>query len=584
MKTLVEGNAENAENTDISAKGITTEASKTKGDMFYEYCDKIGAGIVDVIKYIVSYLLLIEGFIFKVASKLKDILLRNLKVFLVRNGFELDEVKEWYDFYKDGNDLAASKGFWAWVGYWNKSVKRWMAKGLKALISTPNYYLPLASAMAFAIIVYATINMNFAIKVVYDGEDVGFIDNETVYNDAMNQMLGRVMFDESSVASEDELLLTAKFKIGIASKDEIITENKLTDELIRASGSQLTQAYGLYVEEDFVGAVINGEQIVDVLDGIKEPYETGDPTEEIGFTKAVEIRDGLYPTQAVTEIGEIETAISREVEDERIYTAVAGDAPLLIAAKNDVPYNELIALNPEIEKSLLIGQEVLVAKSVPFLGVEVTREIEYTEETSFKIQQVQDKDKPQGYVMTTQQGEKGEVLYVASVTYVDGVETDRDIISETVTKDPVDEIVVVGGQMPAQYASGGAVSTSFRWPVDGGRVSAGLYGYPGHTGMDIAAPTGTAVRAAAAGVVSMVKYSYTGYGFHLMIDHGGGMQTLYGHNSKIHVVTGQWVEQGELIASIGSTGRSTGPHVHFEVRQNGRYMDPAKYVGWYYPF
>jgi murein DD-endopeptidase MepM/ murein hydrolase activator NlpD len=65
-----------------------------------------------------------------------------------------------------------------------------------------------------------------------------------------------------------------------------------------------------------------------------------------------------------------------------------------------------------------------------------------------------------------------------------------------------------------------------------------------------------------------------------MIDHGGNVQTLYAHNSQIYVKVGDWVEQGQLIAAMGRTGRATGVHLHFEIRINGRYMNPAKYIGY----
>ena len=110
-------------------------------------------------------------------------------------------------------------------------------------------------------------------------------------------------------------------------------------------------------------------------------------------------------------------------------------------------------------------------------------------------------------------------------------------------------------------------------------MTCGFYGYYGHTGMDIALRSGATIRASKAGVVTLVRYSGVGYGNHVMIDHGGGVQTLYAHNSTIYVTPGQWVEQGQAIAAMGRTGRSTGVHVHFEIRINGKYMNPANYIG-----
>lgn len=100
----------------------------------------------------------------------------------------------------------------------------------------------------------------------------------------------------------------------------------------------------------------------------------------------------------------------------------------------------------------------------------------------------------------------------------------------------------------------------------------------GHTGMDLAVPTGTAVRAALPGTVTVSQYNTGGYGYYVMIDHGNGLSTLYGHNSKLLARVGQTVEAGDVIALSGSTGRSTGPHVHFEVRVNGERTNPRHYL------
>ena len=98
-----------------------------------------------------------------------------------------------------------------------------------------------------------------------------------------------------------------------------------------------------------------------------------------------------------------------------------------------------------------------------------------------------------------------------------------------------------------------------------------------HQGMDIGAPTGTDIVAAAAGEVTISTYSYSA-GNYIMINHGGGVYTAYMHCSELLVSSGEKVSQGQVIAKVGSTGVSTGPHLHFGVRINGNYVDPAGYV------
>ena len=129
---------------------------------------------------------------------------------------------------------------------------------------------------------------------------------------------------------------------------------------------------------------------------------------------------------------------------------------------------------------------------------------------------------------------------------------------------------------------GGAMT----WPVPGYTSLTSLYGmrvhpitkaYKLHTGVDISAPTGAIFVAAADGVVTKATFNKA-YGNMVVIDHGGGVQTLYAHGSEILVQVGQQVTKGTQVLKVGSTGYSTGPHAHFEIRINGQTVDPLEYL------
>ncbi len=135
-------------------------------------------------------------------------------------------------------------------------------------------------------------------------------------------------------------------------------------------------------------------------------------------------------------------------------------------------------------------------------------------------------------------------------------------------------------------ANSGQIGVTFKWPIPASsRITskfgprkapvAGASNY--HKGVDVGAPTGTPVYAAAAGTVVISEYNYSA-GEYVMINHGNGVYTVYMHFSKRSVKVGQKVSQGDKIGEVGSTGYSTGPHLHFGVRINGKYYDPLKYV------
>ena len=131
-----------------------------------------------------------------------------------------------------------------------------------------------------------------------------------------------------------------------------------------------------------------------------------------------------------------------------------------------------------------------------------------------------------------------------------------------------------------QQISRGSLSYRLIWPV-AGTISSG-WGYRTrfekfHYGLDVAAEMGTAIKAVLPGTVQSAGWK-AGYGWCVFIDHGNGLRTAYGHASKLYVKKGQKVLQNQKIAAIGSSGFSTGPHLHFEVRQNGKLVNPINYL------
>lgn len=131
-----------------------------------------------------------------------------------------------------------------------------------------------------------------------------------------------------------------------------------------------------------------------------------------------------------------------------------------------------------------------------------------------------------------------------------------------------------------------AAKGMLQWPTPGYTTITSQFGYRTHpvtgtykyhSGTDIAAPTGASILAAASGTVIMAGYNAGGYGNYVVIDHGGGVTTLYAHASALCVSNGQFVSQGQLIAKVGSTGMSTGPHLHLEVQVNGQRTDAMSY-------
>lgn len=165
-----------------------------------------------------------------------------------------------------------------------------------------------------------------------------------------------------------------------------------------------------------------------------------------------------------------------------------------------------------------------------------------------------------------------------------------DIVGEPVVVRPTAPNLKTSGTNPKASARQGSMGPSgIAWPVrsplDRAALTSGfgsrwhpvIGGYRSHLGIDLAAPVGTPVFAPSAGVVRFAQW-YGGYGLFVVVDHGQGLLTRYGHLSQVNVVVGQQVDVGDLLALVGSTGLSTGPHLHYEVWLKGRPVDPLQFT------
>ena len=177
--------------------------------------------------------------------------------------------------------------------------------------------------------------------------------------------------------------------------------------------------------------------------------------------------------------------------------------------------------------------------------------------------------------VTRQEPSAGHRKVVAVVTFRNDTETSREIEKEEITIEAVPKIVERGTKIPPTYLK----------PISGGRLSSGFGRRKAptkgastyHKGVDWATPVGTAVMASCGGTVAKAGWG-SGYGYVVYINHPDGRQTRYGHLSKVLVKPGQSVSQGQKIALSGNTGRSTGPHLHFEILIGGSQVDPFKYM------
>ena len=463
----------------------------------------------------------------------------------------------------------------------------------RVLCRVLNYVAPVAAIALLVMTINHFNALNFALSVSYGGEELGYIANEAVFDTAEKEVRNRIVLETDGTnmtaegARESMSAYTAmpQYTLAVVDKDQLIDVDVLTDRIIQASGGEITQASGVYVSGRFRGATSEPKLVLDVMNEMLNQYETGTEGETIHFINKVEVKEGLYPVQSIKDTQEFRAMLTGNTAGESYYTVVAGDSPSLIASKVGLPLDELRDLNPELEAGFAPGKQLLIARSVPLMKIQVNRRETYEEEVPFEETLVESLDFIKGYNEITSPGVPGINKVEANVTYIDGVAVSSTVVKKISVKDPINAIRTKGLHVPS--ASSSTAKNGFIWPVAPAAhnyISCPIYGYWGHTGTDIAAPSGTPIYASMSGTVTIATQSYSGYGLHVVIDHGGGLTTLYGHNSALLVKAGQYVNQGDVIALVGRTGRATGNHCHFEIRQNGAALDARKYIGYTAPY
>lgn len=308
--------------------------------------------------------------------------------------------------------------------------------------------------------------------------------------------------------------------------------------------------------------------------------------EIISFVQSIRVERGLYPVSSVESLQSINVKLDSVVEGEQTYTIQQGDSPSLVADKVGIPTQTLINLNPEVTQSMLVGDVLVISHEQPFLQTKTVKTVTEEKEIAFTTETELDHNKASGYEKVVQEGKNGLEEIVSEVTYIDGYETERTVISKTTLQEPVTAKIVVGSLTSSQYnfSGSGAASTEsnvggYIWPVNGGYITCPIWGYSGHTGTDIAAPAGTTIWASKGGTVAYAGWS-NGYGYNVLINHGDGTKTRYAHCSSLAVYTGQQVSQGQVVGYVGQTGWASGNHCHFEIISNGTFLDARNYIGY----
>ena len=302
--------------------------------------------------------------------------------------------------------------------------------------------------------------------------------------------------------------------------------------------------------------------VVDMFNIKINGYEITVADKSFGFVDDEDDRNEILENVCLSYINELGIPI-----EDVIKINVNGDI-------NAKPYKIKVSELSEIgEISKEIYQAAIINEEFINMEVEVINECEEVIEPA-----VVEEDSDDLYIgeEETIEGKKGKKLVYKKLCY-DGLnKVEESVVDEVVTMAPISTVIKKGVKNP--YYSGVAFLLA---PVTGGCVTS-VFGEARntsyHKGIDIAKPAGESVKCALDGIVTFAGYNYGGYGNLVIIQHEDNMETYYAHLSDIYVSQGQSINEGDIIGAVGSTGYSTGPHLHFELRVGGTPVDPMGYI------
>ncbi len=445
-----------------------------------------------------------------------------------------------------------------------------------------NYTLPiLCFAFLIGVVRFGS-GLEYGIAVEYNGHEIGIISAEADFDSAARDVQQRVSYSEN----EEALDMSAKLSLRVISDDDkFITSGQLADKMLEASDEDLTEAYGIYIDGSFVGAVANKKAVEEALEDRLLNYEVKGTVRDVSYVNKIEYTKGIYLRNSVKSEDDTIAQLTSAKEKKRVYVAQAGDNIVTVAQKYGMDLDKLNELNPDISTSLKDGQMINVIQTESFLPIQYIREMDTMSFLEYETIEVETSALNVGMVATLTKGERGVKESKIEITYVDGIEASRKVISNNITKNPVMEVIGYGtySAMPdnpdtcffGQPLTG---TGEFGWPLDGGYVSDTFISDRNHKGLDIAAPEGTEIYAAEEGEVVSAGWNSGGYGNVVMIEHPDGYATVYGHMISVYAVEGEYVQKGQLIGFVGNTGNSFGDHCHFEVRYQGICYDPASFL------
>ena len=437
----------------------------------------------------------------------------------------------------------------------------------------------LGGALSIAVVAVLLSLYTLGTSTKYDGVELATVSSSEAVALAVSQVeevTRETLNDAEFTLDADKLETKTSVVLRTDIEDSETLEAQLNDQL-----DLVEYGYALYVDDELIAATTFPGALEGLLEQLQLGYRT-ENTVECGFVEDVQVREGFVDKTYMMNLGHIAEILNDTKEGAVTYKVKAGDTLYDIANEYDTSVSALRKMNPGYSaRGLHIGDVLTISNAVPYLTVKNVERQNYVQNVPYSIKYKDNSSMYQGDYTVLSKGVYGKADITANVTFVNGTETERQIVASVILQDPVTEVQARGTKpRPSWFPTG-----SFRWPTSG--VITSYFGYreaPNaaaqtyHNAIDIANSSGTPIYAADGGTVTYAGWS-GGYGLLIKIEHNNTPYvTYYAHCSSLYVSVGDHVYKGEHIAAMGSTGNSTGPHLHFGVLKNDTWVNPLNYL------
>ena len=447
------------------------------------------------------------------------------------------------------------------------------------LLSFLRFAVPVTSCLVLFGVVRQFQNRQYGIAVAVDGKALGMIAEESDYFAAEELVRERLSGSEQG----KDLTFRRSFQLEEYDGTEtILSAGDLADKMLEQADIALTEAYGVYVNDEFRGAVTDTHPIeaalARVLSAVSDQYH-GD-VEEVRFADSITYEKAMYPEDSLIAPQKLANQLTKAEHGTRTYTAGKTDTIYSVAERFSTTVEELRRLNPNLPDVMPQAQRVKVPTVTRELPVIVTKKAFVLSFQDYKTVRTETNELPKGQEELAQRGIKGEKQSQVLITYTDGAETTRRELQSIQAVYPRDEEIAVGTFEAQPYSTDTVVDGNgkYLWPVDGGKITDLFGGERNHGGMDIGAAEYSEIYAADSGKCLYAGWE-PGYGNFVILQHEDGYFTVYGHCVELLCQPELEVKRGDVIALVGNTGDSTGAHLHFEVRDpNGVRINPTQFL------